>query len=214
MVKRLKTAKETLTWLVKMGYALCLPVLVLIGGILLYALNSTRPEARIEGLPLLTVLVWAAILGPVVLFGYRLFVRRRLIRSITAALRSKEHFDPDGAHEVYHDGEGKYLGIDIRNGTILYVHKIRNGAVDVVAMNMSDWLSSEVNHTGQKFSLLTKLPELPRIEIVTPWAQRFHDTLGAMAIRQIGTANAFSSYVSVQLERLERDFEIHIPRFA
>lgn len=211
-MQRLKTAKEVCAWLMKMGYMVLFPFLVVIGGITLYALNSPRAEAKIDGLPLFALLVWAAVLIPAGIFVCRLFSRRRLLRNITASLRQRDYFDPDSAHEVYHDGEGKYLGIDINNGTILYVHKIRNGAVDVVAMNMSDWVGSEVE--GQTLRLFTKLPELPRIEIVTPWAQRFSDTLGVLIIKHRGSSSPFSSHVFRQLDRLEREFDIQIPRFA
>lgn len=212
MVQRLKSAKEGCAWLVKLGYMVCFPFLVAIGGITLYALNSPRAEAKIDGLPLFALLVWSAVLIPAGLFFYRLINRRRLLRNIIASLRQRDYFDPDSSHEVYHDGDGKYLGIDIHNGTILYVNKIRNGAVDVVAMNMSDWVSSEVE--GQTLRIFTKLPELPRIEIVTPWAQRFYDVLGVLAIKHRGSSLPFSSYVFRQLERLERELDIQIPRFA
>jgi hypothetical protein len=212
MAKRLKSGKETSLWLIKLGYGISFPFLVGIGAILLYALNSPRPEAKIDGLGLFTLLVWSVVLIPLAVFAYRFIARRRLIRSITSALRHREFFAPDSSHEVYHDGEGKYLGIDINNGTVLYVHKIRNGAVDVLAMNMSDWLRSDVD--GEKLSIFTKLPELPRIEIVTPWAQRFHDTLGALAARQRGISIPFSTHVFRQLEQLERELAIQIPRFA
>lgn len=212
MVQRLKTKREAAFWLLKLTYKIAFPVMVCAGLVLLYALSSSRPEAKIDGLPLLASLVWSAILIPVLVFIYRLLVRRRLIRSITAELRDQVFFDPDASHEVYHDGEGKYFGIDIHNGTLLYVHKIREGEVDVVAMNMSDWVRQEIE--GETLTVFTKMPELPRIEIVTPWAQRFFDTLGAMAIKHRGSSNAFSSHVFRKLELLERQYGIQIPRIA
>lgn len=212
MVQRLKTTKEGTFWLAKLAYGISFPFLVAVGGITLYALSSSRPEAKIDGLPLFALLVWSAVLIPLLVFVYRLFSRRRLLRSITATLRDPVFFDPDASYEAYHDGEGKYLGIDIHNGTLLYVHKIRDGEVDVVAMNVSDWVEREID--GQTLTIFTKMPELPRIDIVTPWAQRFFDTLGAMAIKHRGSSNAFSSHVFHKMEQLEREYDIQIPRLA
>lgn len=211
-MQRLKTAKEGWLWLVKLGYMACLPFLVAIGGVTLYALNSPRAEAHIDGLPLFALLVWAAVLIPVGKFVHGLFSRRRLLKSITASLRHPEYFNPDEAYEVYHEGDGKYLGIDVHNGTILYVHKIRTGTVDVVALTMDDWINREVE--GNMLRLYTKFPQLPRIEISTPWAQRWFDTLGAMEYKHRGSSRSFASYVSHELEKLEREHHIQIPRVA
>jgi len=212
MVQRLKTAKEGWFWLVKTIYLFCLPFLLFIGAVTLYALNSPRAETKIAGLPLFTLLVWTAVLVPVAVFVYGIFSRRRLLKSITASLRDSDYFNPDATYEMYHEGDGKYLGIDTHNGTILYVHKIRNGAVDVVALTMGDWINREVE--GNMLRLYTKLPQLPRIEFSTPWAQRWFDTLGAMEHKHYSTAQPFARYVGNKLETLERDHHIQIPRVA
>lgn len=107
---------------------------------------------------------------------------------------------------------GKYLGIDARNGTILYIHKIRKGQVDVVGLTMGDWTNREVE--GNKLRLYTKFPELPCIEISTPWAQRWYDTLGAMEYKRYTTAKPFGLYVREHAEKLERENKIHIPNLG
>ena len=213
MVQRLKTAKEGWFWLVKLVYMFVgFPFLLFIGLVTLYALNSPRAEAKIAGLPLFALLVWAAVLIPVGVFAYGVFSRRRLLKSITASLRDPGYFDPDAAYETYHEGDGKYLGIDIQNGTILYVHKIRKGAVDVVGLTMDDWTDREVD--GSMLRIYTKLPQLPRIEISTPWAQQWFDTLGAMEHKRSNTPRGFAGYVGNRLEQLELDHHIQIPRLA
>lgn len=212
MVQRLKTAKEVWFWIIKVLYMISFPFLVFIGGVTLYALNSPRAEANISGLPLFALLVWAAVLIPIVIFAHGIYNRRRLLKSITASLRHPDYFNPDSTFEVYHEGDGKYLGIDINNGTILYVHKIRKGAVDVVALTMDDWINREVE--GQMLRLYTKFPQLPRIEVATPWAQRWYDSLGALEYKQRGNQRPFASYVSRELEKLEREHHIQIPRIV
>ncbi|MEA9996472.1 plasmid IncI1-type surface exclusion protein ExcA [Pseudomonas sp. AA4] len=212
MVQRLKTAKEGWFWLAKMVYLFTLPFLLFIGVVTLYALHSPRAEAKIAGLPLFSLLVWVGVMIPVAVFVYGIFSRRRLLKSITTSLRSAEYFNPDATYEMYHEGDGKYLGIDINNGTILYVHKIRKGEVDVVPLTMDDWINREVE--GKMLRIYTKLPQLPRIEIATPWAQRWYDSLGAMEFNRRTTPHPFASYVGNRLAKLERDHQIQIPRFA
>ncbi|WP_164348675.1 plasmid IncI1-type surface exclusion protein ExcA, partial [Pseudomonas viridiflava] len=97
---------------------------------------------------------------------------------VTEALKAKDVFWPDDGYEFYLVNDGKYFGIDTKNGAILYIHKIRKGQVDVVGLTMGDWTNRELE--GNKLRLYTKFPELPCIEISTPWAQRWYDTLGAM----------------------------------
>lgn len=135
-----------------------------------------------------------------------------LTQKITAYLRDSAYYAPEIGYEMYRQGEGKYLGIDKKNGTILYVHRIRKGQVDVVGLTMDDWTNREVE--GNMFRLNTKFPDLPRIEIATPWAQRWFDTLGAMEYQKTNVAKPFAQHVRDQIEKLESDFKIQIPRLA
>ncbi|WP_310649584.1 plasmid IncI1-type surface exclusion protein ExcA [Pseudomonas mosselii] len=211
-MQRQKSAKEFGFWLVTKAYVVVFPFLLIVGSGCLYALTSNRPEAKIAGLPLFTLMVWTTILAPVALFMYGTFSRRRLLKSIVTSLRNPDVFCPSPTFEVYHEGEGKYLGIDVEHGTILYVHKIRKGAVDVVALTMDDWTNREVDENTLR--LYTKRPQLPRIEISTPWAQRWFDVLGAMEHQRPTPRRPFPSHVGNALEGLERQHHIQIPRFA
>lgn len=211
-MQRMKTAKEGWFGFFKIAYAVCSPFLLFIGCATLYALSSSRQEANIPGLPLFALLVWAAVLVPTAWFVFGIYSRRQLLKSIVAELRSSEFFNPAPGFEAYHEGDGKYLGIDVDKGTILYVHKIRKGEVDVVALTMDDWTDRAVD--GNLFRLFTKFPQLPRIEIATPWADRWFDTLGAMEYQKFAGRAPFAQYVSRKLEQLERNHRIQIPRVA
>jgi len=127
-------------------------------------------------------------------------------------LRSPEYFAPDENLEMYHEGDNKYLGIDIRHGTILYVHKIRSGQMDIIGLTMADWTMKEVQ--GNVFRLYTKLPELPMIQIGTPWAKRWYDTLDAMTHNTYSTPQPFSQYLAAHLETLQSKHRVHIPTFS
>ncbi|WP_057447285.1 plasmid IncI1-type surface exclusion protein ExcA, partial [Pseudomonas savastanoi] len=204
-VQRLKTAKEGWFWIVKIFYMLfAFPFAVLVGVPSLFIASSLIEEKDFTTLGFCSML-WLGVLIPMGIFIYGVLSRRRLLKRVTRAIKSPQFFNPDPTNEIYHEGDGKYLGIDTKNGTILYVHRIRKGQVDVVALTMDDWTNREVEGKGI-LRLYTKHPDLPRIEIGTPLAQLWYDTLGAMEHKQkqYSTPQPFNRYVHDRLEALER----------
>ncbi|WP_440800801.1 plasmid IncI1-type surface exclusion protein ExcA [Serratia marcescens] len=212
MVQRLKTTREGWAWIFKILYmVLALPCLLFLALASLLTLSDVLKSGDLYQL-FFYGLIWAAILIPVAIFTKQVISKRRILKVITNDVKDPEYFMPEQGYEMYHEGDGKYLGIDIKRGTILYVHRIRKGEVDVVGLDMKDWTNREVE--GKMFRLYTKLPELPRIEIATPWAQRWFDTLGSMEFKQYQPAMPFSEYVDIHREQLERENHIAIPRLA
>jgi hypothetical protein len=212
-VRRIKTSGEARFWLLKLLFGMiAFPCLVFFGVAMLWLVMSADSGKGIWQYQLLTALTWLAVLAPLSLFISNVMSRRRLLKRIKGALQKAGIFNPDKSNEMYHEGDGKYFGIDIDHGTILYIHRIRRGQVDVVGLTMADWISRELE--GSTLRLYTKFPELPRIEISTPWAQRWYDTLGAMEYKRYSTPVPFSQYVSQHVEALERDNKIHIPKLA
>lgn len=209
-VNRLNTRKEFWTFVIKTAYLIAgLPFLLFIGIVMLIAVTSDRTTHRVPGDTLGTILIWLAILIPVGVFIYRTVNRRRILKKAVQMIRAPSYYFPLPEHEMYNYGDCKYLGIDIRNGTILYIHKVRAGQMDVVGMSMSDWTAKEV--TGNLFKLYTKFPELPMLLIGTPWAKRWYDTLDAMTTKHYSTPLPFSEYVQDHVETLENRFNVHIP---
>ncbi|MEB8059264.1 plasmid IncI1-type surface exclusion protein ExcA [Pseudomonas fulva] len=208
----MKTVKNHYLTLLKVAYLFCTPVLLFIGSVTLYALMSGRSEANIDGLPLFAFMVWAAIIVPAVWFVIGVLNSRRLLKRVVAAIRDPEVFDPDPSFEMFHEGDCKYLGIDVERGTILYVHKVRKDEVGIVPLTMNDWTTREV--AGRTFRLFTKLPWIPRIEMQTPLADRWFDTLGAM--EHVGSAARlpFAQHVSRKIAALELNHQVHVTRAA
>ncbi|WP_426154103.1 plasmid IncI1-type surface exclusion protein ExcA [Pseudomonas sp. DC3000-4b1] len=212
-IQRLKTAGEAWFGIVRTLYMLfAFPFLVFIGVVMLASVTH-RTDFRAPGDSLGTAIIWAAILLSVGVFFYGRRSRIRTLKSVTAAMRDPAYFSPDEGYEIYQQGAGKYLGIDTRNGTVLYVHRIRKGQVDVVALTMNDWTKCEVEGTNV-FRLYTKFVELPRLEIFSPWAERWYDTIGVMRQKQYTNTQAFKQHVHQRLEALERDLNVQIPRLA
>lgn len=212
-VNRLGTAKQGWFGLVKFIYMLvAFPLLLVVGMVTLFAMSSNRAEAQIAGLHLFSFVVWLAILLPIGLFVKGTLGRRKLLKKISSDLTNPSFFKPNSEYEAFNEAAGKYLGIDINNGTILYIHRIRQGQVDVLGLSMGDWTNREVE--GNMFRLYTKIPQLPRIEISTPWAQRWFDTLGAMEHKRYDTPQPFKAYVNDHIHLLEHENKIHIPKLA
>ncbi|MFA0940962.1 plasmid IncI1-type surface exclusion protein ExcA [Pseudomonas tremae] len=214
-VQRLKTAKEGWIVVFKGLYLIAFPFLLIFAILFLIAAIGSMPSKFGSEALVLSGIIWTPILISLFIFFRGVFSRRRLLKQITTAIKASQFFDPDPTHEIYHEGDGKYLGIDTQNGTILYVHRIRKGQVDVVALTMDDWTNREVEGKGI-LRLYTKHPDLPRIEIGTPLAQLWYDTLGAMEHKQkqYSTPQPFNRYVHDRLEALERDLNVQIPRLA
>ena len=210
---RERTVGEALYALLKVAYTVVgMPVLLLIGIVTLCALSSERTEAKIAGLPLLAVLVWTAILVPVALYFRGKQARSNQLKNILKSLKSDTLFRPDKCHETLSAAMGKYFGIDLRNGTILYVNMIRKGQFDVVGMTMADWTHRELD--DKRLRLYTKFVDLPCIEIASYEAQRWYDMLGAMELKRFNTSKPFPEYVREQVAHLEREHQIHVPRVA
>lgn len=213
-VQRLQTPGEAWLGIFKTLYTLfAFPVLLLFGIAMLAMTTSSRTNHRLPGDELGTALIWVAILLSVGIFFHGIRSRKRTLHSITAAMRDPAVFSPDEGFEFYQQRAGKYLGIDTRNGTILYVHRIRKGQVDVVALTMNDWTHNEVEGTNI-FRIFTQFTDLPRLEILCPWAGRWYDTLGVMRQKQYPNAEGFKQHVRDRLEVLERDLNVQIPRLA
>lgn len=212
MIQRLKTRRESWFWVLKILYILlAFPCLVFLTLASLFTLGDVLNNRDFHQM-FFYAIIWFSLLVPIGVFFYKVFSKRRLLKIITNDIKHPDFFMPEPGYEMFHEGDGKYLGIDIQRGTILYVHRIRKGEVDVVGLDMPDWTNREVE--GKMFRLYTKIPQLPRIEIATPWAQRWFDTLGSMEFKQYSPSLPFSEYVDIHLEQLEREQHIAIPRLA
>ena len=212
-VQRLNTAKEGWFQVARRTYFIIVfPCLIFLGLLSLMVLPGSMPGRETKDTLILIAMFWTPVVVPLLFFISAARARRRLLKNILAVLRAKDTFCPDDGQELIQTASGKYLGIDSKNGTILYVHRIRKGLVDVVGLTMGDWTNREVE--GNVLRLYTKFPELPCIEISTPWAQKWYDTLGAMEYKRYQTAVPFRDYVTAHIGTLERENKIHIPRVA
>ncbi|MBX8493191.1 plasmid IncI1-type surface exclusion protein ExcA [Pseudomonas cichorii] len=212
-VQRLKNAREGWLQVAKTAYlAIALPFLLFLGVPSLLVLPGSDPGSETHDSLILVAMFWTPIIIPMMIFIVNRRGKRKLLNKIVTSLKNKDFYSTEDGEELFQLNSGKYFGIDTRNGTILYIHRIRKGQVDVVGLTMGDWTNRELEDSTLR--LYTKFSELPCIEISTPWAQRWYDTLGAMEYKRYNTPKPFTQYVSEHVESLERDNKIHIPKLA
>lgn len=207
------TVSEALYKLLKITYAVVgVPFLLIAGIATLSALNSGTSPGSVSGIPLMSLLIWATLILPLVFFFRGRKARKKKLKKIIESLKEASFFQPAQGNETRSTSMDKYFGIDVKNGTILYVHRIRKGQVDVVGMTMSDWTHREIS--DKTLRLYTKFVDLPCIEIASYDAQRWYDMLGAMEHKRYSTPKPFPEYVRDHVAQLERDHQIHIPQVA
>lgn len=214
MTQRLRSGKESIWFLAKILYTiLAFPFLLIVGVIGFFVILFPSSDDPTDASMMLFVsLIWSGLLIPIAIFIYNVIRKRRLLKRLVPTLKDTRYFDPQPGYEIYHEGDGKYFGIDLIRGTMLYVHRIRKGEVDVLGLDMGSWTDREVE--GNLLRLYTRIPELPKLQIGTPWAQRWFDTLGAMENRDYQTPTPYATFVAERYAQLEKANNIKIPRLA
>ncbi|MBU9819648.1 plasmid IncI1-type surface exclusion protein ExcA [Rahnella sp. BCC 1045] len=129
---------------------------------------------------LFSLFVWLAILFPLGVRHYGKVCRRRVLNQIVTMLTRPDRFNPQKQHQVMDAGRGKYLGIDTKNGNILYIHMVKKGVIDVVGLDMRSWTNRELE--GSALRLNTRMPDVPVLSVTAHpiVAKELFNTLGAM----------------------------------
>ncbi len=160
-------------------------------------------------------ILWLSILVPL---GYRRFIimrRRRQLHKMVALLTSDARFSPLKQHQVMDAGQGKYLGIDIKFGNILYIHMVKKGIVDVIGLTMRDWTERELE--GSTLRINTKNPEVPVLSINAhpTVSKELFSTLGAMSHNSYVESfpqEPWPLHVSIQSRFVEFEHDVVVPQ--
>ncbi|MNB82683.1 hypothetical protein D3C81_200230 [compost metagenome] len=183
VVQRTDSKLETLWLLVRFAYYfLALPCLLFFMAVSLVIYSGNQPGGHDD--PVMGgffILVWCAVLIPLGMRRYWKVARRRQLKKMVAMLSSPERFSPQKQHQVLDAGRGKYLGIDIQRGTILYIHMVKKGLIDVVGLTMQGWTNRELEGTALR--LYTRMPDVPVLSVYAHQivAKELFNTLGAMS---------------------------------
>lgn len=197
-------------------YLVFLPCAILVAAITLIVFYGApfRHQLYPSDYFLLTML-WVFIIFPLGFRYVSIKLRHKKLVRIVDFLKSDRRFSPNANHEVFSAAKGKYLGIDIRRGTILYVHMLRKGVIDVVGMTMSSWTNTELE--GSAIRIYTSDPELPMVSITAPpaVASNLYDTLGAMRHQSYSEPcpdEPWTLHVARQSKFIEFEHEVVVPQ--
>ena len=211
-VQRLQSTNEA--WrqlLVRVYMVVFFPLAIIFSFISFFLISSLIRERDVFFLGFF-MCVWIGAIAPVIHISHRAITNKKILKRVVDNIRDQKFFDPVRSFESYQEAAGKYVGIDTRNGTLLYVHKIRKGEFDVVGLSMEDWTRREGE--GTTLRIFTKLVDLPCIEVNTTSAESWFNTLGAMEHKRYNTPQPFMAYVNHHIELLEYENKIHIPKLA
>lgn len=196
-------------------YALILPCLLILGVITLIISSSDSFHYKLYSTDyVLLTLLWLGILLPLSVSQYGKYSRRHKLQKMVSMLTRADRFSPQKQHQVLDAGRGKYFGIDTKNGTILYIHMLKKGVIDVIGLDMQSWENRELE--GNALRLYTRMPDVPVLSIYTQpiVAKELFDTLGAMAHNSYGNAftDSWPVYVAQQSRFVECEHDVVVPQ--
>ncbi|PKC36334.1 hypothetical protein V462_10490 [Pantoea ananatis 15320] len=216
-IQRNVTGQDAFQALVKaVYYFLILPsALVLAAMTLIIFLNdSFHYHLRPSDYILLTIL-YAVIIIPLGLRFYNVSARRQRLEKMVAQLSREDRFCPQAQHQILDAARGKYLGVDTRHGTILYIHMLREGVIDIIALTMADWTNCQQEESWLR--IYTRQPDIPVLSIHTHQdiARRLFDTLGAMSSNSYSEPfpqEPWTEYVGRQSNFVEYQYNVTVPQ--
>lgn len=215
-LKRQETKSDYFKALIKtFYYALALPCLLILGVITLIISSSDSFHYKLYSTDyVLLTLLWLAILIPLSVRQYGKYSRRHKLQKTVSMLTRADRFNPEKQHQVLDAGHGKYLGIDTKNGTILYIHMVKKGLIDVIGLDMQSWTNRELE--GSALRLYTKMPDVPVLSVYAHpiVAKRLFDTLGAMDQNSYGKpfTDSWPVYVAQQSRFVEYEHGVVVPQ--
>lgn len=174
----------SLIWLLTRSayYRVFLPCALFFAAITLFVLFGTSVKHKVYTTDyFLLAMLWMFIILPLSFRYISIKVRDKRLHKISSLLKSDLRFSPQANHEIFSASKGKYLGIDTKRGTILYVHMLKKGVIDVVGLNMGSWTNVELE--GSALRIYIPDPDLPMLSITAPpaVASNLYNTLGAMS---------------------------------
>lgn len=198
-------------------YFLGLPSLVFIALASIIVYSSKGPTEPGAEMGFFFTLVWCGILIPLVYRRFSIIRRRRQLKQMVNLLTSDERFSPQKQHQVLDAGRGKYLGIDTKHGTILYIHMVKKGIVDVMGLTMRDWTERELEDGTLRIN--TKNPEVPVLSINAhpTVTKELFNTLGAMSHNSYSEPfpkEPWPLHVGIQSRFVEFEHNVVVPQAA
>lgn len=210
------TGQDAFQALVKaVYYFLILPCALILAAMTLSIFFSNSHYKLFTSDYFLLSLLYAVIIVPLSIRFYNVRSRRQRLEKMVAQLSREDRFCPQAQHQILDAARGKYLGIDTLHGTILYIHMVREGVIDIIALTMADWTRREQEESWLR--IYTRHPDIPVLSIHTHQdiARRLFDTLGAMSSNSYSEPfpqEPWTEYVGRQSNFVEYQYNVTVPQ--
>lgn len=197
-------------------YRVFLPCAIIFAVITLFVVFSTSAESYLYTSDyFLLAMLWMFIILPLSFRYISIKARDKKLHKISSLLKSDSRFSPQANHEIFSASKGKYLGIDTKRGTILYVHMLKKGVIDVVGLNMGSWTNVELE--GSALRIYIPDPDLPMLSITAPpaVASNLYNTLGAMSHKAYSEPcpdEPWPLHVARQSKFIEFEHKVMVPQ--
>ncbi len=129
------------------------------------------------------LLWWFLLLAPGIWMYSRAKTRREKIRKVVQTIKESGFYSPEKGYEGLSLTQGAYFGIDIKNGTMLYVRIYPGNIMDVIGFDIHNFTRTVTD--DKTLEIHTKYINLPMVPIPS-WCthpETASNTMHAMASR-------------------------------
>lgn len=162
---------------------------------------------RQQDIPM-ALLTWISLLAAISLTTYSIYRQNKNIKLFTSYFHEMDFNTPTKSNISKSWTGLSYLGLDTKNGTILYINHPDTTIfnffipkdVRVMGFGMYDWKSVEVE--GNTLRIYTGIPELPIVSISTGKANELYEKIYAMRNQNWTYENNVPGYVEHQAQRI------------
>ncbi|EPU1036134.1 plasmid IncI1-type surface exclusion protein ExcA, partial [Escherichia coli] len=126
---------------------------------------------------------WFLLLAPGIWMYSRAKTRREKIRKVVQTIKESGFYSPEKGYEGLSLTQGAYFGIDLKNGTMLYVRIYPGNIMDVIGFDIHNFTRTVTD--DKTLEIHTKYINLPMVPVPS-WCthpETASNTLHAMASR-------------------------------
>ncbi|HGV0807646.1 TPA: plasmid IncI1-type surface exclusion protein ExcA [Escherichia coli] len=126
---------------------------------------------------------WFLLLAPGIWMYSRAKTRREKIRKVVQTIKESGFYSPEKGYEGLSLTQGAYFGIDLKNGTMLYVRIYPGNIMDVIGFDIHNFTRTVTD--DKKLEIHTKYINLPMVPVPSWCAhpETASNTMHAMASR-------------------------------
>ncbi|HAF6280023.1 TPA: plasmid IncI1-type surface exclusion protein ExcA [Salmonella enterica] len=156
---------------------------------------------------------WALLIIPCVWLYLSAKKRQKKINTIINSLKETGRFIPDKNLEFRMFWQAKYFGIDVRNGTMLYIGIWPGKVMDVIGFQAGS--ITETATSGSRIDLHTSFVTLPVIslELVTKYASTIANTIHAINRKGYSYPVNFPALVQNKKKEWENMTGLPVPEY-